>query len=243
MRRHILLAALAVACLSGAGTRAQDALDQRLTREACTPVMAVQKAGCALQKFFHCDVDGVLYQRAESIDETGGFFIDFADANGNTIQSVSRTGYNDTLEVIETRKLFSNQAMMAQGGDDFDYTALTRHPWFKDPVPQIFKARLAPTGRRLEIDGVDFVETRMIGFTQINNHRTDIDRYEYIDLDTGVFVWGGTVPAGTKDFDQSTYEPMRVYRPGEPEFQFDRPIFDCGAISLGPQLASPKQEG
>ncbi len=222
---------------------AEDIYTPLMERSACEPVYAVHKLGCNLQRFYTCEYEGQMIQRAESISKDGLYFVDFTDMEGNTIRSWSVNGHGMTVEVHEVRKLFSQETIVKQGHDSFDYTELSTHRWFAEPIPAIFAGEFVLTGEVLSVDDVTFTEVRLRGYQQFNGFRTEIDRYDYFDFESRAFLWGGKVQANGSTLDESSYEPVRVILPDNPVFQIDRPIYECGAISSIAPLANPSAKG
>jgi len=226
MKKLICVSLTWVAFVLGMVAEAEDNQELLMKRRDCAPLYAVQKRSCVMQRVYHCDLNGQSIQRVESIDESGLFFVDFTDLDGNTIESWWRGGANSVLEIVEVRKLFSRAKLASTGIDNFDLTWLTINPWFAEPIQEIIFGEIKVTGEVLNIDGVMFTVAIHKGYTQTNSFREDYEKYEYLDLDTGAFFWGGSPEEG-----EPSYAPVEVIFPKKPEFQIDRPQYDCGAMS------------
>jgi len=226
-----------------ASAAAQPTIELLVPKDQCVPVYDVHKMGCSFERFYTCEYQGETIQRADTYGESGIQYIEFADMDGNPISTWTPDGENNILGVIDSPKRFALETLVEHGEDRFDLVLSALHPWFADPVTEHFRGTVTLTGKILDVDGVAFHEAKLRGYSQINSFQDSFDRHYYFDLKTGAGVRGSDVPSGASDFDRSSYEPIKVVYPEHPDFQIDRPIYQCGVISLGPLETGPSKEG
>jgi len=211
-------------------TAAQDTRERMPPLEQCTPIYAVQKDGCILEKFFTCDAAGHHTIRAESYWDSGLFYIDYTDKNGNSLLTWSWDELGDFVDVVKVSDPFSMDTLKRDAVDAFDITHLVIHEWFADPIPSRFSAQLRLTGETIEVDGTVFAQAELEGQTIMNAFVTPIKRHYYIDFDFGTFPWGSNDEERAEK-GMGIYAPLKVIFPNDSEFQRNEPQYGCGTLS------------
>jgi hypothetical protein len=209
---------------------------QSMQLNACTPVYAIQKRGCALEKVFFCSVSGEDFLLYREIEEGLKVSTEVTDIQGVTVVYWNSQGDFDMIGLAEIRDPHSVTELLETGRDEFDHTGLVHAEPFIDPIPLDVTGEMRLTDETIVLGHTVFTKLVYEYWFQINAAEMHWVGDQYLDRETHAIIAGsGTSSVGGFESTE-TAVPVEIIYPDDPAFESDQPQYDCKAIS---SIAAP----
>lgn len=207
-----------------------DESGQLVPRDQCQPLYTVQKRGCVAEHVLRCETpEGVIY-RSEMIEDGALTDVEFADADFEFVSSWNVEGMNFILEMIDNRDPFSLSALLAEGVDSVDQTALVDLQMVA-PREADFVGSAAVTGEVLTVDGSQVDSIAVVGSLDLGTMVWEISGAMFLDRATQTLFNGPSEVSIEGYVEEIPGDPVRIFRAGDPAFMKNITMFDCGEES------------
>lgn len=207
-----------------------DESGQLVPRDQCQPLYTVQKRGCVAEHVLRCETpEGVIY-RSEMIEDGALTDVEFADADFEFVSSWNVEGMNFILEMIDNRDPFSLSALLAEGVDSVDQTALVDLQMVA-PREADFVGSAAVTGDVLTVDGSQVDSIAVVGSLDLGTMVWEISGAMFLDRATQTLFNGPSEVSIEGYVEEIPGDPVRIFRAGDPAFMKNITMFDCGEES------------
>lgn len=207
-----------------------DESGQLVPRDQCQPLYTVQKRGCVAEHVLRCETpEGVIY-RSEMIEDGALTDVEFADADFEFVSSWNVEGMNFILEMIDNRDPFSLSALLAEGVDSVDQTALVDLQMVA-PREADFVGSAAVTGEVLTVDGSQVDSIAVFGSLDLGTMVWEISGAMFLDRATQTLFNGPSEVSIEGYVEEIPGDPVRIFRAGDPAFMKNITMFDCGEES------------
>lgn len=209
-----------------------------LTRGAdCAPVMTIQKRGCVVETQYLCGKGDAATWRSENFEAAGVDGVSVSTLAYDPIEFADGSG--DGGIVFDAGRTFSSHPnkVIAEGVGQLEQGGMFIMRGLSRPVTvQGTLKRLDPP---LVLDGVTLQRIELSGtmqFPQPMKPLTLVANYHY-DARTRVLFAGESKIELPWTKEKPLESPARIILPGQPGFQSEQPVFDCGELSMAAPLA------
>ncbi|SMP04276.1 hypothetical protein [Shimia sagamensis] len=232
--RHVMVFCV----LLSAGTPVQAMDWQRIPREACAPVIAMQMDDCTVVRVSRCQSgDAEVIQHIE-IEKDDLDFVDVFTSDYDLLMAFEELGDVAVEGITDNRDPLSLQQILVTGSDRSDQTILFKLPVFVEASPVDMTLEYQLTGESRDIDEATFemgTFTGVLDFQQ-NALEATISGEFYLHRATNTMLEGKTVINFMGVLEETPHEGMRVLWPEDPDYNDDSLIYQCENFSLKSSL-------